>query len=185
MTSATPAWSAWNDLNPPTGGWTWAKIQALEVKVWETVSSANAIVHKIEVGVITEEATPDIGAVEFVPGGADETATLYSGTHGIKFAQGTDHYEILRSVAAGTSLSVSVRARHTSAYVGTKPRVRVTMEDGTEYSDVQSGAANAWEELALTTGVSATDGVARVRLECSDESQAGECIFSALVFAVV
>ncbi len=34
LAPATAAWSTWGEMNAPSGGWTWAKLQALEINTW-------------------------------------------------------------------------------------------------------------------------------------------------------
>ena len=51
-------WSDYVLLSTPSGGWTWAKVQALETKIWEGVGTASTIsVFRIEVRVI-DDTTP-------------------------------------------------------------------------------------------------------------------------------
>ncbi len=48
--AVSPGWSDYSPLSAPTGGWTWAKIQALEAKVYQVrLSAATGTVYKLEI----------------------------------------------------------------------------------------------------------------------------------------
>lgn len=183
--STTPVWSDLADLNTPSGGWDWAKVGALELKGYRVSGSLTVRIYQIQIAVYTAECGQDIGAVEHNPGGSDETTTVYSGTHALRLDEGTAFHDLQRAVAAGTTLTVSVRAQFDASYSGSKPKLTVTLEDGSVYTDTMSGSTpGTWEELTITTGTIAADGVAWVRLESQDTSVDGSCIFSGLVFTV-
>ena len=44
-----PLWSSYSTLTVPTGGWTWAKVQALEVEFWGSGGAAQYDIYKCEI----------------------------------------------------------------------------------------------------------------------------------------
>jgi len=55
VNSASNAWGSYTDLSTPTGGWTWAKVQALEVKAYASViSDTSGQIMRIEIEVYSD-----------------------------------------------------------------------------------------------------------------------------------
>lgn len=50
-------WGGYVTLATPTGGWTWAKVQALEVKIYRDGGISSAKVSRVELSVITLSET--------------------------------------------------------------------------------------------------------------------------------
>lgn len=179
MTSSTAAWSAWNDLTTPSGGWTWAKVQALEVKVWEVSGGANINIYKIEIGVVAQESAPDIGAVEAPAQARQETTIFSEGSNSARF-EGAGFIEVQVPVTTA-STTISVDAYYDANYIGTKPQLVVSNIPGiADQTDTVAGSAGAFESLSVNfTPTSA--GVVRVRLKSNDVSTTGKCYFDNLI----
>lgn len=175
MTSSTLAWSDWADLTAPSAGWTWAKVQALEVRIWEVTSSANITIGMVEIGVITEDPAIDIGAVEARTRLAKESTTIRSGSFAGNFT-GAGFHDFWTPVDA-SSTTISTYAQYDSNYVGNKPKLEVFNIPGVaDQSDTMSGSTNTWEQLSITFTPSAA-GVVRVRISSQDASTNGKCFF--------
>jgi hypothetical protein len=153
-------------------------VQALEVKAWETVSSANAILFKIEVAVIVGEATSDIGAVESNPQPISNATYYTEGTKSAEWNQGTAFVESAFGLEASAH-TITMDVRFDSNYTGTKPTL-ILLADSTlgisETSDVMTASANTWETLSISVTPSAA-GVVRARLHSYDTSTNGKVYF--------
>lgn len=182
ITNASTAWSSWSALSTPSGGWTWAKIQALEYKAYRTVAGTFTL-FQIQVGVESAESAPDVGAVESRNRPIRTSGTVHAGTYASEF-DGAGFHDVWVPVAA-TSTIITVYARYDSNYnaaVG-NPKVLVLNIPGVaDQSDTMSSGANTWEQLSCTfTPTSA--GVVRVRLLSQDASTNGKCFFDDLARA--
>lgn len=177
-TSATSSWSNWTDLAEPSGGWTWAKVQELEVKAWQTASNANSLLHKIEIGVVAEEPTIDIGAVEARKRMTQNTDDVFMTGDCAEFA-GAGYQDFKRPVTA-TSTTITVKARYDSNYLGDNPKLEVFNIPGVvDQSDVMTLGANTTETLTVTFTPTEA-GWIRVRLSSQDASETGKCFFDDL-----
>lgn len=175
MSATTQLWSAWHDLTVPSGGWTWAKAQALETKVWSVTSVANVNVYQIQIGVITDESSPDIGAVEARPQAQQESTTVYEGSYSFRL-EGTSFVESAVGVPASAT-SIKVQTRWDSNYSGSKPKLVVLGITGVaDQTDTATGSANAWEELVCTFTPTAAC-VVRVQMWSQDTSTNGYAYF--------
>lgn len=66
----TPDWSSYTTLSTPTGGWTWAKVQALEARVY--TSSIGPGPYSMDVRRIEIEVTTDEKIIDYNPNNADK-----------------------------------------------------------------------------------------------------------------
>lgn len=175
MSSNTTLWSAWSDLSTPSGGWTWAKIQALETKVWEVSGSFNIQIYMVQIGVITDESTPDVGAVEHRGLMQQESTTVYVGDYSARL-EGAGVWETLVPVSAEAT-AITVYARYDSNYTGNKPKIEVLNIPGVaDQSDTMTSSANTWEQLSCSFTPTA-DGTVRLRLISQDTSLTGKTFF--------
>lgn len=55
-TTSSNSWGAYTLLSTPTGGWTWAKVQALETKVYISSFDASAQIMRVEISVEYDRA---------------------------------------------------------------------------------------------------------------------------------
>lgn len=179
LTSNAATLSEWATLTTPTGGWTWAKVQALEFKAYRSAGSSTFNIYQIHVGVITAETAPDIGAVEARTRPAQESSTVHGGTYAANF-QGAGYYDTFRPVNAA-STAVTVYCRKDANYTGTEPKLEVVnIPCVADQSDSLSVASGNWEQLSVNfTPTSA--GIVRIRLWSYDTSSNGKCIFDDLV----
>jgi hypothetical protein len=180
--SASPAaniWTSWYTTTPPTGGWTWAAVQALEADWFYASGGTTAAV---AMGQIRVTSTPtgqdDQGAVEARTRPTQETTTVRTGTNAIQLG-GAGYHDFLVPVK-NQSTTVSIYGRYDSNYTGSLPILEVLNIDGVaDQSDVMVAAANTWEELTATFTPTA-DGVCRVRVRSQDTSSDGEAFFDDL-----
>lgn len=171
--NTTPAYSSWTLLTSPTGGWTWATIQALEMKCWTETAASNTGIYICEIGV--KSLSVDIGAVEARTRLAKESTTIRSGTYAGNFT-GAGYHDFWVPVDA-SSTTISVYAQYDSNYVGSKPKLEVFNIPGVaDQSDTVTGSANTWEQLSVTFTPTAA-GVVRVRISSQDASTNGKCFF--------
>ncbi len=68
-TIGSDAWGPYTTLSTPTGGWTWQKVNDLEVKLYQTGGSGGIAVRRVEVRVTT-------GNTDTVTAGTDFTLTI-------------------------------------------------------------------------------------------------------------
>lgn len=172
MSATTQLWSAFSDLTVPSGGWTWAKVQALEVKVWEVSGGANIQIYQVGIGVITDEATPDTGAVEARIRPAKESGTVDGGVYSANFL-GTGYYETFVPVSAA-STTITARGRFDGNYATAvnKPKLEVFNIPGVaNQSDTMTSASGVWETLSVNFTPTAA-GIVRVRISGFDVSTA-------------
>lgn len=172
------SYSDWQVLSTPTGGWTWAKLQALEVKAWALGSATATNVYGIQLAVVTDGGHSDIGAVESRSRPQQESTTKRTDTFSARF-EGAGYYDCWRPVAASAT-TISVYGRFDSNYSGSKPKIEVMEIPGVaDQSDTMTGSANTWEQISCTfTPTSA--GWVRVRLSSQDVSTTGQCFFDDL-----
>lgn len=78
--------SSFTALSTPSGGWTWAKLQALEVKVYATNTTASGRVAKVELEVTTSNAE---NVADFVLGTVTPSYTKTHTTDAMKKTLGT------------------------------------------------------------------------------------------------
>jgi len=120
----------------------------------------------------------DTGHVEARARGQDETGTVRTGSHSMAI-KGAGYHDMHLPVDAALT-TVSVYARYDGNYTGNLPKLEVLEIPGVaDQSDIQTGAAGAWEALSCAfTPTSA--GYVRVRLLSQDTSADGECYFDDL-----
>lgn len=173
-TAATDGYTSWSALTAPSGGWTWAKIQALEFKCYKTGGSTPYL-YQIEIGVLTTEIAPDAGAVEARSRPARESTTVHGGAYAMKFSA-AGYYEMTWGVD-GSEQTISVYCRKDSDYAGTAPKLEI-LEGATSLgSDSLSVGADTWEQLSVTFTPSAAG---RVRVRLTSYGIAGNCFFDDL-----
>jgi hypothetical protein len=170
-----------SDLTPPTGGWTWAKIAALELRIWKNDAAATDEL-RVYAGFIRVKYNntigDDIGAVESRARPQKEVSTIRTGTASFRF-EGAGFHDVLIPVAA-TSTTVSVYGRYDSNHSGSLPQLQVLDIPGVaDQTDTMVAAANTWEELTATFTPTAS-GIARVRMVCRDTSSTGKVFFDDL-----
>jgi hypothetical protein len=176
-TTADDTWSSWSTLTVPSGGWTWAKIQALELILWASTQPGEVGAVQIRV-TSTPTGQDDQGAVEARTRPVQETTTTRTGTNAIQLG-GAGYHDFLVPVK-NQSTTVSIYGRYDSNYTGSLPILEVLNIDGVaDQSDVMVAAANTWEELTATFTPTA-DGVCRVRVRSQDTSATGEAFFDDL-----
>ena len=176
--SSAGAWNPWASLTVPSGGWTWAKIQALETYCWMG-GGTDIAVHAIEIRVThTAQGQDDQGAVEARTRPVQDTASVMTGVNSVKFL-GAGYQDWLVPVLA-QSTTVAMDARFDSNYTGSKPILEVLNITGVaDQSDVMTSAADTTEELTVTFTPTAA-GVCRVRVRSQDTSVDGEAFFDDL-----
>jgi hypothetical protein len=179
-TTTTATWGSWTLLTTPSGGWTWAKVQALEFKAYRLAGGAGTFgIGQIQVYVATAEIAPDAGLVEARTRPAQESGTVHGDTYAANF-QGAGYYDSMRAVSAA-STTITVYCRKDGNYSGTNPKLEVVNIPGVaDQSDSLSVAAGNWEQLSVNfTPTSA--GWVRIRLWSYDTSATGKCFFDDLV----
>lgn len=174
-TNTAAAYSDWSALSTPTGGWTWAKVQALEFKAYKTNGSGTVYVYLVEVSVDTAENAPTVGAVEANPQPTQNSTDEYEGTYCMEM-NGTSQYTFWQPVSAA-STTISVQVKFDANYTGTKPQLVITNIPGVaDQTDTATGSAGSYEQLSLNfTPTSA--GFVRVKLVSNDTSATGKCFF--------
>ena len=174
--SATTTYYDWTALSVPSGGWTWAKIQALEFRAWvENSGSGSASLYVIQLAVSTDAGHSDLGAVEERNRPTKSSTVAHGGTYSARFA-GAGVKSFWVPVAA-TSTTISCYARYDSNYSGNLPKMTVKNIPGVaDQSDTMTGGANAWEQLACTF-TPTSEGWVRVILQSQDVSTGGYCYF--------
>jgi hypothetical protein len=177
--NGTATLSSWQQLATPTGGWTWAKVQALEVRLWlQSGGSGSTSVSSVQIAVATDAGHSDIGAVESRNSPAQDTTIFNDGGSSAVFS-GAGIMDFPISLTA-TATTISVAAYYDSNYVGSKPKLEVLGITGVADQSVsQTGAANAFETISVTFTPTA-DCVARIRLSSLDTSTNGKCYFDTL-----
>lgn len=172
------AYSTWTALSTPSGGWTWAKIQALEFRAWRNSASNTLRIYQVQIAVATDAGHADVGAVESRNRAARESTTVRTGTYALRF-DGAGYQEYFIPVAA-SSTTISVYGRFDANYVGSKPKMEVFNIPGVaDQSAIMTGSSGSWEQLTETfTPTSA--GVVRVRLSSQDTSVSGKAFFDDL-----
>lgn len=73
-------YGSWTTLSTPTGGWTWAKIQNLEVKLYKPGPIGAQGVGQVDFEVYTQNADTT-GAIEYISSAATEGTTISMPTH--------------------------------------------------------------------------------------------------------
>jgi hypothetical protein len=182
--SATSSWDFGTNvaLTAPTGGWTWAKIAALELRIWQADASSGDELRvyggfiRVRYNATTED---DIGAVESRARPHQETTTTRgSSTASFRF-EGAGFHDVLVPVTA-SSTTISVYGNYDSNHSGSLPQLQVLEIPGVaDQTDTMVAAANTWEELTATFTPTAA-GIARVRMVCRDTSGTGKVFFDDL-----
>lgn len=181
--SSSPAastWTTWATLSEPSGGWTWAKVQALEATMYYLSSGTTLSVGVIEIRVTStgRQTSDDRGAVEARTRPTQETTTIRTGTNSFRL-DGAGFHDFLIPVKA-QSTTVSIYGRYDSNHTGSLPQMQVLNIPGVaDQTDTMTGLANTWEELTATFTPTA-DGVARVRVISRDTSVDGKVFFDDL-----
>jgi hypothetical protein len=183
-TYPTPLSSSGAILSTPTGGWTWAKIAALELRVWKADADTDELriyggFIRVHYNATTED---DIGAVESRARPHQETTTTRgSSTASFRF-EGAGFHDVLVPVAA-SSTTISVYGNYDSNHSGSLPQLQVLNIPGVaDQTDTMVAAANTWEELTATFTPTAA-GIARVRMVCRDTSGIGKVFFDDLTIS--
>jgi len=175
--TTTDAWSSWATLTTPSGGWTWAKVQALEFRVWRDSGSGTLRIYMIQISVITDESTPDIGAVEARTRPDTESTTVHNETYSARL-EGAGFHDDFAGVGANTQTTISIWTYWDSNYTGTKPTLKVTNIPGVaDQTATATGSVSTWEQLTVTFTPSA-DAYVRVRYSSNDTSEIGKCYFA-------
>lgn len=170
--------SAWATLTVPSGGWTLAKVQALEYKVYKSAGTGTVSFFQLQIGVVSDEIAPDVGAVESNTQPTQNSTDEYEGTYCMELS-GAGHFTFWQPVEAA-STTITVQAKYDSNYVGTKPQLIVTEIPGVaDQTDTVAGASGSYELLSLNfTPTSA--GFVRVKLVSNDTSATGKAFFDDL-----
>jgi len=172
-------WSGWTTLATPSGGWTAAKVAALEFKAWE-VASSDTYLAKVQLEVTTR-GRASTGAVQQRVRPVAEATITHAGDTSLEFA-GPGYHDMLVPVDA-TSTTVSVWVYRDTDYSGDNPILEVLNIPGyADQSDAQSGGAGEWEQLSCTI-VPTVAGWCRVRLRSRDTSGVGKCYFDDIAVA--
>ena len=158
---ASLQWSDWTALSTPSGGWTWAKIQALEFKLWKSQAGTYVSSSLIEIRVTVAEAGIDIGPVEANPRGARSATWVDAGTYSMAFTS-TGYHDFWRPVNA-ESTTIQVSAYKDASYAGAQPKMEVFIGNTSQGSDSMTVGTETKEVLSVNFTPSAA-GWARVRL---------------------
>ena len=173
---STTEYKDWQLVTPPTGGWTWAKVQELECKIWLS-TSVSTTVAAIQIAVAADTHN-DVGPVETRARANKETSTVHAGSTAANFT-GAGFYETFVPVSA-TSTTITCYARYDSNYAGSLPKLEVFNIPGVaDQSDTMALSANTWEQLSVTFTPSAA-GIVRVRISSQDYSLTGKAFFDDL-----
>lgn len=177
-TATAQAWTDWVLLDPPSGGWTWEKIQALEFKSYRSAGTGTARLAMIQASVEVNESAMDVGAVEARTRPQRDTSWSHSGDASAGFS-GAGYYETFVPVDA-VETTISVWSRYDSNYSGDLPILEVFNIPGVaDQSDAMTEPADTEEQLSVVFTPSAA-GIARVRLRSRDNSLGGKCFFDDL-----
>lgn len=169
---AAAGWGDWAALTAPTGGWTWAALQALGVKVYRNAGTARVYVYCVQLEVTA--SVSDLGPVE-----ARNRPTLTGGAFTLSGAGFSDFFVAVDAVET----TISVSAQYDANYTGDLPLLEVFNIPGdTDKSDAMTAAAATPETLSVTFTPTAA-GQVRVRLRSRDTSVTGTCSFSDLARA--
>lgn len=170
---STTEYKDWQLVTVPTGGWTWAKVQELEAKVWLS-SNVSTTIAAVQIAV-SADTSNDLGAIESRARVTKELTTVHGGATAAVF-QGSGFYETFVPVAA-SSKTINVYARYDSNYVGSLPKMEVFNIPGVaDQTDTMVAAVNTWEQLGCTFTPTAA-GVVRIRLSSQDVGLTGKCFF--------
>lgn len=177
-TATTAVWTSWTALTTPSGGWTWAKVQALEFKAYRTAGATTFQISQIQTYVATAENAPDAGMVEANTQPTQNSTDVYEGTYCLELS-GAGFFQFWQPVAAA-STTITVQAKYDSNYVGTKPQLVVTNINGVaDQTATVAGASGSYELLSLNFTPTAS-GFIRIKLVSSDTSATGKCFFDDL-----
>lgn len=179
--SVTPAssqeFSTWTDLSTPSGGWTWAKVQALEFRAYRTSASGTWRLYQIQIGVVTEQSAVDIGAVEARAQPVLDSTVYRLNTNSAKFP-GAGYHNDLAEVVSGVAVKISRWVKWDANYAGTKPQMVISNIPGVDDITVTaSGSADTWYELT-TTFTPTASGAVLVKIKSNDASTNGNCWFA-------
>jgi hypothetical protein len=172
-------WTTWTTMDIPSNGWTWPKVQALEVLAYAGTGVTLMEIGAVQIRVFTIPAgDDDIGPVEARSRPEQETTTVRTGSNAIKM-DGAGYHDIL--IPVGTSLvTVDVYGRFDSNHTGGKPKLEALEIPGVaDQSDIMTGAANTWEAMQVTFTPTAA-GIARIRISNADTSATGISFFDDL-----
>jgi hypothetical protein len=174
-------WTGWQGaISVPSGGWTWAKVQALEATVYYDSVGTTAAIGAIQIRVTHtgRHATDDRGAVEARVRPEQETTTKRTGDNAMRL-EGAGYHDFLIPVN-NASTTVSIYGRYDSNHTGSLPQLQVLNIEGVaDQTDTMVAAANTWEELTATFTPTAA-GVCRVRVISRDTSIDGVVFFDDL-----
>lgn len=173
--TSTDTYSSWTTLSTPSGGWTWAKVQALEFKAYRTSGAATWRIFKIEISVLASESTVDIGAVESNPGITKDTTTVIAGAASGSLAGGAGYEDYRVALSAGAH-TITVKARYNATYSSvTLPSIEtkgLVLLGTTEQIAYMTVAADTEETLTLSFTTTSA-GEVTVRLRSYDTSASG------------
>lgn len=178
VTGTTATWTTWAALTTPSGGWTWAKVQALEFKAYRTAGATTFQIAQIQTYVATAENAPDAGIVEANTQPIQNSTDQYEGTYCVELS-GAGSFQFWQPVAAA-STTITVRAKYDSNYTGTKPLLVVTNIPGVaDQTATVAGASGSYELLSLNF-TPTSSGFVRVKFVSSDTSATGKAFFDDL-----
>lgn len=166
--STAEQWTSWATLATPTGGWTSAKLAALEFKAWRTGTGLSAIyIFIIELEVTTQGGAADVGAVQSRNPVQKEVSIVKDGSYSIRFDGAGVFNSQIPVIAAETT--ISIWARKNSSYAGTDyPRIVVSNIPGVaDQSDAMTSTTDTWEQLSVTF-TPTSNGWIRLRMESRD-----------------
>jgi hypothetical protein len=169
--------SEWRTLTAPSGGWSWATLQALEVKLWQSSGGSSLNVFCVQLAVVTSDGHSDLGAIESRTGLQKESTTVRTGSFAGRFDR-ADFKDFWIPVNAA-STTVSVYGRFDSNYVTTlsKPKLTILNIPGVaDQTDTMTESADTWEKLSCTFTPTST-GCVRVRISSHGLGVAGKCFF--------
>jgi hypothetical protein len=176
VTGTTATWTGWSVLTVPSGGWTWAKVQALEFKAYRTAGATTFQISQIQVYVATAENAPDAGMVEARTQIAQKTSSPIEGLISGEFG-GAGYYDYISVPVNAALTTVSVKCKYDASYTGTLPQLVVSNIPGVaDQTDTMVAAANTEETLSVSF-TPTSKGVCRVRIKSNDTSGSGKCWF--------
>jgi hypothetical protein len=178
-TSTTAVWTSWATLTVPSGGWTWAKVQALEFKAYRTAGATTFQISQIQTYVATTEVAPDAGMVEAREEIIIDSAVFDEGASSGRF-DGASYCDFIGIAVLALPVSITIRTRYDSNYTGTLPQMIVSEITGVaDQTAIAVGAADTWETLTASFTPTAACLV-NIRIRSNDTSATGKCWFDDL-----
>lgn len=156
-------WGSYVTLSVPTGGWTWAKVQALETKIYFTTPSSNQV-SKVEIEVTSILLDKVSGTDSGFSGSPDNTdpfasaqAVTYTVQGGDALAASTTYYWRVRGIDPSGSNTYGEWSS-TRSFTTEAGGTNITVNAGvlTSTSSVQAPTVTAIKNVSVSAGVLTT-----------------------------